>query len=86
MNAKTLTEIVRFFAENQPHEVKGTELCGWCGLEGTGFVAYGGDTTTQDDCVILDVAADGHTIHGEVYVAGELRQVITLTAVVSEVL
>lgn len=54
----TLQQAIAFLMANNPRKIEGSELYGWQGLEGTGYIAEG----EMGETVVLDVTDAGITI------------------------
>ena len=62
-----LQEVMAAFFAHKPREIKGHEIDGWCGLEGTGYIA---DVPAEKMCgdrynehqIVMDVTPDGMTV------------------------
>ena len=61
---KDVQEVMAVFMTNKPREIKGHEIDGWCGLEGTGYIVDIEAETSMDDDdsghqIVMDVTPKG---------------------------
>ena len=70
---KDAAEAMEAFLANKPRKIEGSEMDGWCGLEGTGFIADV-DAPREDDAhqIVMDVQTEGISL-GVYYVDGSFQ-------------